>query len=548
MPKHPTHLTNSQASKWSARRLKHERTGALSIEFTVPTGEANGTLATCRVGNEMTHSEILRELRKYTGDLRGPTGAKRVEQLLDQLPDRYGVLTDRPGWNGLAAGRPKVFITPARTIGLARRNFVWLPDGSIENLHIGMRKGDLESWNQAYGRFARASDYVAFSIMCGLSGPLLRFANLPELPCFNLFGESSVGKTTAARTAAAVFGNPKNLQHWGKTERALEEAAAGANDLVLVLNAAERMSLSKKRDTLNFVVHQMVEGRSFTRTRAVDATLPDLSWRTLILSTSNHPGQRMATDCGLSWAAQEIARFNDIAVPPAASGGIFNRDNAEGLIEELEDALDNFYGSPFRPWLLFLLRENPHERVGQLIAEFADAIEPRSNLEKRVARKFGLVYAAGTLAVEADILAWPDKRPFNVVRRLFSRWRRQSTLPNREDALGEFKKLLELKGAVIKAASKVTVPDASRFIGVKAIHKGKQVFGFSKQGLERSLGHEHASSVLSWLKGAGLIFGRSGSLEGIQLPITFVIEGRRKARPRLLLVDPLMLKAKLAER
>ncbi|MGX5851540.1 DUF927 domain-containing protein [Mesorhizobium sp. PL10] len=246
----------------------------------------------------MTSSEILRELRRYTCELRGASDAKLVQQLVDDLSPQYGVLTDKPGWKGMKAGRPTAFITPTRTIGPARGNFVWLGGGSLENLQIGRLKGDLQQWNETYGRFAKASDYVSFSIMCGLSGPLLRFASLPELPCFNLFGESSVGKTTAARVAAAVFGNPKSLQHWGKSERALEEAAASANDLTLVLNAAERMSFSKKRDTLSFVVHQMVEGRSFTRSRAVDANLPDLSWRTLILSTSNHPGERMAADCG----------------------------------------------------------------------------------------------------------------------------------------------------------------------------------------------------------------------------------------------------------
>ncbi|MGX5851391.1 hypothetical protein ACWGTO_30570, partial [Mesorhizobium sp. PL10] len=254
----------------------------------------------------------------------------------------------------------------------------------------------------------------------------------------------------------------------------------------------------------------------------------------------------VAPHCGLSWEAQEIVRFIDIAVPSAERGGIFNHANGASLIEELEDALDKVYGGPFRSWLLFLMKENPRASVRRLIDEFVSKVGPRSNLEKRAARKFGLLYAAGALAVEANILTWPTARPLNVMRRLFARWRSHNPRPDRTDPLVEFQRLLGAKGCIIKAKSnEVVVPDASRLIGVEAPYKGKPVLGLLKGGLERSLGPEHASAVLSWLKRTHLVFGGPGGLQGTQLPIVLVIDGKRK-RPRLLLVDPAALRSNLA--
>ncbi|WP_216452680.1 hypothetical protein, partial [Arcanobacterium phocae] len=93
MPKSPTsnhqkrRVQNDKASststKWIARRLKDELTGALFVEFTVPTGEAGGKTIDVSLGNQLTLSEMVKELRRYTTELKGPVGINRVAGMLD---------------------------------------------------------------------------------------------------------------------------------------------------------------------------------------------------------------------------------------------------------------------------------------------------------------------------------------------------------------------------------------------------------------------------------------------------------------------------------
>ena len=56
----------------------------------------------------------------------------------------------------------------------------------------------------------------------------------------------------------------------------------------------------------------------------------------------------------------------------------------------------------------------------KLIKKFVRKVVPLGTaFEQRYAKKFGLIYAAGVLAIEAGLLPWPKDHPFKVVAKCF---------------------------------------------------------------------------------------------------------------------------------
>jgi uncharacterized protein (DUF927 family) len=103
-------------------------------------------------------------------------------------------------------------------------------------------KGGLEDWRTQLSVPCRASSYLTFGIAVSFAGPLLELLGQEEGATFYLCGESSTGKTLAALGGLSVIepaSRPRLLTH-DITPRALEEAAAAHNDLMLVLDEIDR--------------------------------------------------------------------------------------------------------------------------------------------------------------------------------------------------------------------------------------------------------------------------------------------------------------------
>ena len=223
--------------------------------------------------------------------------------------------------------------------------------------HLGEYVSRIDDWSESIGKIAELSNYISFAIMAALAGPLLQFVELPEDPAFNFVGPSSAGKTLAAMAGASALGHPDAISNWDLTERAVEEAAAARTDCLFVLNAAEKASPDRRRGVLNRTVHMVAERQSTIRSESVQDRLPNLAWRTLLMTTSNKTGAEMANDLGLPWREQEAVRFIDIPVPGPNDGGIVDclknvtdmAAESTKLIRELERDLKKHYG--VLPWI-----------------------------------------------------------------------------------------------------------------------------------------------------------------------------------------------------
>lgn len=158
----------------------------------------------------------------------------------------------------------------------------------------------------------------------------------------------------------------------------------------------------------------MVARRPSPRQRG--GAFPSLTWFCFGVSTGPDALAEIAQRIG-SKRSGERARFFDLAVPPSAQGGIFGatlsgtreviEDSAE-VIAKIESAITENHGVLLDAWIKFLLSKDQSARVRSLVAEFVKMTAGgERGLETRIARKFGVMYAAGVIAIEAGLLPWP---------------------------------------------------------------------------------------------------------------------------------------------
>jgi hypothetical protein len=122
----------------------------------------------------------------------------------------------------------------------------------------------------------------------------------------------------------------------------------------------------------------------------------------------------------------ERARFFDLRLPsnenggflgPAFGGAIMSAEDRRRFVDKVESTIAENHGLLLAAWVENLLANDRAPIIRQHVDEFIELVAGGENgLEGRIARKFGVVYAAGVLAVEAGLLPWPPEWPLKVVR------------------------------------------------------------------------------------------------------------------------------------
>jgi hypothetical protein len=95
------------------------------------------------------------------------------------------------------------------------------------------------------------------------------------------------------------------------------------------------------------------------------------------------------------------------------------RDSAD-LVQSLERWLPRCHGTLFDAWIDHLLEDDQSSHVDDYVQGFVASTAAGANgLEKRFAKKFGILCAAGRLGVESGLLPWPDDWPMRAVRHCY---------------------------------------------------------------------------------------------------------------------------------
>jgi hypothetical protein len=523
---------------WKVNKLHDEATGKVSFQFSIP--NSIGGQSICELSMGLTMAERVRKLREY-GELpvRPATAANAVERLVKEATTVL-IRSEKPGWK--PDDKPVAFVL-AQMIIPSTASYRW---SSVIPSRLGQGNGTLEAWVKV-ALYGTVSNYIAFGIMTALASPLVKFANLSESVVFNLYGPSSVGKTTVARMAMSTIGPAECIQNWDLKARALEEVASRHNDCPLILNGAERLSAVELKQFVTRVVHMLPEGIGTARSSAVHDQLPNTTWRNVVLSTSNPPGREM----GGQWQEQDSVRFIDIPVPSVEEGGIFDAGGAdaagraakaEGYLTKIEDGIAANYGMLWPVYIKHLLTLDILTVVSGYMQEYLALAEVAPGIEERIAKKFALAFAAGRIAQAAGLLPWQPVRPARAVQALHKRSIAARRLPS-ENLKAALDEIATATFPVIRDLAKnkvLKVSAAGEWIGVQTVFKGIAVIGLRRDDLTARYGSITAGAILGWLEKHNLTVG---DRNGTQILVELTVGSVKKSKPRFILFDITKMKA-----
>lgn len=326
--------------------------------------------------------------------------------------------TDRVGWHG------PVYVLPSGCIGTAEgRRFVFQSEAGMEDAF--RRSGSLQDWRDQVAGLAAGNSRLVFALSVAFAGPLLRPAGM-ESGGVHFRGASSLGKSTALKVAASVWGRPDFMLGWRTTDNALESTAVCRSDCTLILDEFGQVDPRVAGECAYLLANEREKGRN---TRS-GVNRKRRTWRLLFLSSGEVSlGDHMAEAGKRPQAGMEV-RMVDVPLDAGAGMGglelLHGRESPAELADELTRAAARRYGAAGRAWLEWLaghfgeLPELLHEAIERYRADMLP--EAASEQVRRVASRFALVAAAGELATREGITGWTTGEAARAARRCFEAW------------------------------------------------------------------------------------------------------------------------------
>jgi hypothetical protein len=412
--------------QWRLKLLKRQDSDKFEIEVGFYDRGGDPQLTQIDNGSRSDTDRIRKELLSRNARL--PEDRRRAmaftQELIRQTPTVPVIVCRSPGFCNDGNG----FVMPYKRYGSAVDRYLW--DSTVPK-EFGEIEGDLDEYRRGVLRLALRSPYLSLAIMIGLAGVLPDYVEhktkerlLTETAIFHFAAATSMGKTNLARAVQSVFGSPEIDNDYDGSDAGIAEQAYFRNNLALVIDdtdykddgPAELFAAIRKH------AQRIPSGRY--RTLSSRGGKPNLlRWSLNGVSTGPKTVARLAKDLGKGRHGDQV-RVMDIKLENR--GGLFGSlttangappgDSAK-LVAALEKHLPTAHGVLFDAFITHLLEQDLTERVKELFYEFVDAVVTSSNgLEKRFAKKFAILYAAGAIANEAGYLGWPEDWPMRAVR------------------------------------------------------------------------------------------------------------------------------------
>ncbi len=334
-------------------------------------------------------------------------------------------LVNRTGWHEI--GGRDVFVLPSESIGGDSKELIVL-DGAAGGPYEA--RGALEDWRAGVGELTKGQKLGVLAVSTALSGPLAHIVGA-ESAGLNLFGRSSIGKSSLLCAGASVWGRgatPGYLRSWRATANGLEGAAAGATDTALVL---DELGVGEAREVAA-AIYQLANGTGKARAGRDGSLREPKSWRVTILSSGELPVEgKLAEDRGRKTRAGQTVRLLDVPADRGLGFGVFDHaggfDDAGKLADALKAAAVAAYGTAGPEFVRRLTASGLAEvtaRGKKFIAEFTDGVcgAGASEQVRRAAKKFALIALAGKLATALGVTPWEKGEAKRAAVWAFRRW------------------------------------------------------------------------------------------------------------------------------
>ena len=326
------------------------------------------------------------------------------------------------GWHSI--GGAKVFALPNETVGSVTCGSVIVQGASNAPFE---RSGTIDDWQRGVGSLVAGHSRPTFAVSASFAGPLLGLLGL-DGGGFDLYGQSSRGKTTIALATASVWGkgdSPGFLRPWRSTANALEAAAALHTDTILVL---DELGAVEAREAAA-AIYSLTSGTGKGRSKRDGSLRQSMVWRTMVLSTGEiRLTDKLIENRQQARAGQQV-RLVDIPADAGKGFGVFDHagpvDDPKALADAIKIAAQTSYGTAGPEFVRRLINDGvqPSE-VKAIIDAFRMKYAPQVADAQvlRAADRFGLVAAAGELACELGVAPWQKGDAIEASRRCFVDW------------------------------------------------------------------------------------------------------------------------------
>ena len=355
----------------------------------------------------------------------GIESGKLRNYLLKHSGNAVFTITDRAGWNGEA-----YILAGGEAINADGTNILYNGDTSQKDGYT--EKGSLKEWQEQAARYAENNSRLCLALGLSMAAPFLALLN-EEGGGFHLAGDSSKGKTTAARLALSVWGDPETTKgNWDTTPLGLQNLALARNDGLLVLDEIGQTADPRK---IPQMVYSVINGVSKTQGAKDGGNRRQKKWRNLILSTGEINPESLIGDRA-QWKAGNHVRLPDIQAE--ARYGIYDTlhgfaDGAK-LSEHINQATAKQRGTAGRALIRQILKDGK-EAAAQAVeasrARFLETLPPMEGQARRIARRFALL--AAVLEYAAPITGMRQGAGEAGVRQFFNEWLEENGTGNRED-------------------------------------------------------------------------------------------------------------------
>jgi putative DNA primase/helicase len=280
------------------------------------------------------------------------------------------------------------------------------------------RLGTFEEWRRDAPRLARKHLLARFRMSATFAGFLLG-ATGEEGGVFNLYGESSGGKSALDYLAMTVFGRGHRYdgcgQTWAFTANGAEATFGSHNDLVRFLDDT---SSADPRDIAR-VIYIGVSSQGKTRMNADISGRRPPPFRLIIMSSGEKSNidllkeNRLKVSPGFMVRAPDIPAIGKGKTSTIGAGAAFDVSDEDwnAWVAEAAKVSVTAYGTAGPEFVRRYIDAGiEDDDVRKMVDEFVASrglIDPHGQV-RCVARKFGLVAAAGELAIKLGILPWDE--------------------------------------------------------------------------------------------------------------------------------------------
>ncbi|KIN70367.1 DNA/RNA helicase [Sulfitobacter donghicola DSW-25 = KCTC 12864 = JCM 14565] len=388
-----------------------------------------GTWETVVIPDAMTASDgrEMRELLARRGVICGqcPQGRQALrEHFAYAQTDTIVEVATRCGW------KEQSFVLPDRVISPEGAPRILPPENNNAE-HFFKTSGRFDGW-RALSKSVAGSSRAVFGICVALSGPLARVIGETG-GGFHLYDRSSRGKTSLLITAASVWGGGGRdgaVRSWTMTANGGEAIAAQHSDSFIALDEIGVASSDEVREA----IYRMSNGQGKARANREGNATTSAQWFAMMLSSGEEPVATLLEGRGRGRDSSALTggiavRLVDIphSVSEEQTFESIGEHESEATFAEWITAQAKTHYGHAGPAFVEHLVTNPNgakKEIDMIISTFVKnvvdlEVDPQV---RRIARRFGLAAAAGTLAARWKIVAWPEETAVRAAMSCFKAW------------------------------------------------------------------------------------------------------------------------------